>query len=120
MVQPMLQQQLQPHQSTGMSLEDLRKMLQEIQHQEKKYLMLEQIRVGLPIKTQRELATALVQLSKGEKMLPQQDLSYFREWCEDAFNGLSSEFQVQDLKASHLCQLCQIVLGAPVWALLKN
>ena len=35
-------------------------------------------------------------------------------------NGLSSEFQVQDLKANHLCQLCPIVLGAPVWALLKN
>ena len=50
----------------------------------------------------------------------QQDLSHFWEQCERALNGLSSEFQVQDLKASHLRQLYMIVLGVPVWALLKN
>ena len=119
-MQPTLQQQLQPRQSTGVSLEDLRKILQETQQQEKKDLTLEQIKVGLPIKTQRELATVLVPLSKGEKMLSQQDLSHFWERCECALNGLSSEFQVQDLKASHLRQLCPIVLGTPVWTLLKN
>ena len=116
----MFQQQLQPRQSTVLSLEDLRKILQETQCHKKKDLMLEQIKVGLPIKTQRELATALVPLSKGEKMPPQHDFSHCWVRCERALNGQSSEFQVQDLKASHLHQLCPTVLGAPVWALLKN
>ena len=35
-------------------------------------------------------------------------------------NGLSSEFGVEDLQAPHLRQLCPIVLGQPVWALLKK
>ena len=35
-------------------------------------------------------------------------------------NGLSSEFGVEDLQAPHLGQLCPIVLGQPVWALLKK
>ena len=37
----------------------------------KQELTLRDIRVRLPIKVQRELATALVPLSKGEKMPPQ-------------------------------------------------
>ena len=87
-----------------MSLADLRKILQETQRQEKKDLTLEQIKVGLPIKTQRELATALVPISKGEKMLRQQDLSHFWEQCERALNGLNHQFFGHKRRSRSLAQ----------------
>ena len=77
----------------------------------KQELMLKDIKARLPVKMQREFATALVPLSKGEKMPPQQDLSHSWEKHKRALNGLSSEFGVEDLQASHLWQLYPIVLG---------
>ena len=57
---------------TGLSLDDLKRVLEATQKGgTKQELTLRDIQAGLPIKVQRELATALVPLSKGEKMPPQ-------------------------------------------------
>ena len=87
----------------GLSLDDLKRVLEATQKGgAKQELTLKDIQAGLPIKVQCELAAALVPLSKGEKMPPQQDLSHFWERCEKALNGLSIEFGVEDLQAPHL------------------
>ena len=56
---------------SGLSLEDLEKVLEATQRGGgKQELTLQDIKAGLPIKVQQELATALVSLSKREKMPP--------------------------------------------------
>ena len=86
----------------------------------KSQLTLGEIEKGLPIKVQRELATALVPLSKGDKLPAQQDLSCFWGRAERAINGLSTEFKVGDLRRPHIRELGPVVLGSPVWQLLQN
>lgn len=69
---------------------------------------------------QRELATALVPLSKGDKLLAQQDLSCFWYCAMHAINGLSTDFKAGNLRRLHICKLGPMVLGSPVWQLLQN
>ena len=60
----------------GAMAEDLSRVLWKVQlGTRKSQLTLAEIEKGLPIKVQRELATALVPLSKGDKLPAQQDLS---------------------------------------------
>ena len=87
---------------------------------QKSQLTLGEIEKGLPIKVQRELATALVPLSKGDKLPAQQDLSCFWGHAEHAINGLSTEFKVGDLRRPYIRELGPVVLGSPVWQLLQN
>ena len=62
----------------GVTAKDLSRVQREVQlGTRKSQLMLGEIEKGLPIKFQRELATALVPLSKGDKLPAQQDLSCF-------------------------------------------
>ena len=85
-----------------MTMEELRRVLQETQQSRKSELLLEDLATGLPIKVQRELAQALTPLSKGDKLPAQYDLASFWERCERALNGLSSNFNVTDLETRHL------------------
>ena len=51
-----------------MTMEELRRVLQETQQSRKSELLLEDLATGLPIKVQRELAQALTPFSKGDKL----------------------------------------------------
>ena len=87
-------------------------MLREVQlGMRKSELKLGKIEKGLPVKVQREFATAPQLLSKGNKLLAQQDLSGFWDRAEHAINGLSSNFKVGDLRRPHICELGPVVLG---------
>ena len=59
-------------------------------------------------------------LSKGDKLLAQQDLSCFWGRAERTINGLSTNFKVGDLCRLHISELAPVLLGSPVWQLLQN
>ena len=104
-----------------MTAEDLSKVLCEAQlGTRKSQLTLAEIEKGLSIKVQRKLATALVLISKGDKLPAQQDLSCFWGCAVCAINGLSTDFKVVDLRRPHIRELGPVVLGSPVWQLLQN
>ena len=72
---------------------------------------------GLPLAIQKQLLSRITPLSSAAKGLPQrQTLRHFWQEVEDALEGISSAFKVEQIDTAAANRLAPLVLGAPLFA----